>query len=52
MAVKTVPKRHAARADMLRSEVALLRSIQQPNVVQLLDAFEDATRAFLVFEVC
>lgn len=42
VAVKTIPKRRAVYVDMLRSEIAILKTIDHLNVVRLLDSFEDA----------
>ena len=52
VAVKSVQKRRAAYVEMLKAEVALLRTVDHDGVVRLHDAFEDATHVHLVFERC
>jgi serine/threonine protein kinase len=55
VAVKSVDKRYlrnaTSQAALLR-EVAILRQLNHPNVLSLLDAYEDEDAVYLVTELC
>ena len=54
VAIKTVPKkgmRASALRDM-RQEIALLAQLDHPNIVKILEAYEDQTAITLVMEIC
>ena len=54
VAIKSVKKRGmrpAAIADM-RQEIQLLAQLDHPNIVKILEAFEDDTAITLVMEIC
>lgn len=52
VAIKVISKEHmAGNFAMLRSEVTLLRRIQHPFIVRLIDIFEDHLSIYLVMEL-
>ena len=54
VAVKVMHKRDAARAERIRSEVAILRvcaHLRQPNLMQVLDVFETEGEVLLICEL-
>lgn len=51
-AVKTIAKRGVLRQDRLRREVDFLREVDHPNIVKMLDVYEDADEIRIVTELC
>ncbi|XP_060516074.1 calcium/calmodulin-dependent protein kinase type 1-like [Cylas formicarius] len=51
-AVKIIDKKALkGKEDSLENEIKVLRRLKHPNIVQLLETFEDKTRVFLVMEL-
>ncbi|CAK0883161.1 unnamed protein product, partial [Prorocentrum cordatum] len=52
VAVKVINKEHVANAQMLTNEIAIHKATDHPNVLRLLETFEDDCRLYLVSELC
>ena len=52
VAVKSVLKKSIQKPELLRQEVEALRTLKHPNVVALLDIYEDPTHVHIVMELC
>lgn len=54
VAVKLVERRRMdeGEEELLRLEVSLLKELQHPHIIQLLDFVEDTDRFHLVLELC
>eukprot|EP00484_Ammonia_sp_Unknown_P014212 CAMPEP_0197081186 /NCGR_PEP_ID=MMETSP1384-20130603/214509_1 /TAXON_ID=29189 /ORGANISM="Ammonia sp." /LENGTH=301 /DNA_ID=CAMNT_0042520079 /DNA_START=97 /DNA_END=999 /DNA_ORIENTATION=+ len=53
-AVKIIDKRHLKTQDLinLRDEIQILRKLQHPNIIRLIDVLDDGRRVFIVLELC
>jgi calcium-dependent protein kinase len=51
-AVKSIPKRVVNDLNVLHEEIEIHRLLDHPNVVRLLESFEDARNVYLVMEIC
>mmetsp|Transcript_4996 Transcript_4996/g.14334 ORF Transcript_4996/g.14334 Transcript_4996/m.14334 type:complete len:363 (-) Transcript_4996:506-1594(-) len=51
-AIKSVLKAHVANIEVLREEVYLLKEVSHPNIIKLVDVFEDKEHVHLVQEMC
>eukprot|EP00815_Leptocylindrus_aporus_P002699 CAMPEP_0116066224 /NCGR_PEP_ID=MMETSP0322-20121206/10254_1 /TAXON_ID=163516 /ORGANISM="Leptocylindrus danicus var. apora, Strain B651" /LENGTH=505 /DNA_ID=CAMNT_0003552735 /DNA_START=209 /DNA_END=1726 /DNA_ORIENTATION=- len=51
-AVKTIKKSKVNRVDILKREVGLLREVKHPNIIELVDMYEDEKFLHLVTELC
>ncbi|CAM9510837.1 unnamed protein product, partial [Phaeothamnion confervicola] len=51
-ALKSIKKSKVARMESLRREVDILRKVDHPNIVRLVDVFEDERFLHLVMEIC
>ena len=51
-AVKTIDKRKVSRHDHIAREVQLLRSVNHPHIMQMIDCFEDTTYVHIITEIC
>mmetsp|Transcript_69454 Transcript_69454/g.110303 ORF Transcript_69454/g.110303 Transcript_69454/m.110303 type:complete len:300 (+) Transcript_69454:38-937(+) len=53
-AVKIIDKRHLKTQDLinLRDEIQVLRKLQHPNIIRLIDVLDDGRRVFIVLELC
>jgi calcium-dependent protein kinase len=51
-ALKTIPKRRKVYVEMMRKEIDLIRSLRHPNIIKLVDAFEEERVVHMVFEMC
>uniref|UniRef100_A0A7S1Q883 Protein kinase domain-containing protein n=1 Tax=Alexandrium catenella TaxID=2925 RepID=A0A7S1Q883_ALECA len=50
--VRTVVKQKDTDAEVLKQEVAIMKNLEHPNILQLLEVFEDAKSVYLVTEHC
>lgn len=51
-AVKCIDKKALkGKEDSLENEVKVLRKLKHPNIVQLLETFEDRNKVYLVMEL-
>jgi len=51
-ALKTIKKAKVKRADYLRREIDLLLTVNHPNIINVVDVFEDKTNLQIVCELC
>lgn len=51
-AVKTIDKSKVARKDHIRREIQLLRSIDHPGIMKMVDCYEDVDYVHIVTEKC
>jgi len=52
VAVKTIMKQKVKNIESLRREIDIMRNANHPNIITLLDAFEDPKLLFIVMELC
>jgi len=51
-AVKTIDKSKVSRFDHIKREVQLLKAVDHPNIMKMIDYFEDEDYVHIVTEVC
>lgn len=51
-AVKTIKKSKVGRLETLKREIDILRTMDHPNIIKLVDVFEDDKYLHLVTELC
>lgn len=51
-AVKTIKKAKVGRLETLKREIEILKTMDHPNIIQLVDVFEDEKYLHLVTELC
>lgn len=51
-AVKTIKKAKVGRLETLKREIEILKTMDHPNIIQLVDVFEDDKYLHLVTELC
>mmetsp|Transcript_9411 Transcript_9411/g.14440 ORF Transcript_9411/g.14440 Transcript_9411/m.14440 type:complete len:555 (-) Transcript_9411:311-1975(-) len=51
-AIKTIRKSRVGRIDSLRREVEILQTVDHPNIIKLIDIYEDEKYLHLVMELC
>ena len=51
-AIKTIRKAKVGRLEVLKREIEILRKMDHPNIIQLVDVFEDEKYLHLVTELC
>jgi len=51
-AVKSIAKSAVKDQEQLREEVEIMRLLDHPNIVRLVESFEDLRRLYLVLELC
>lgn len=51
-AIKTIRKSRVSRVESLRREIEILAKVQHPNIIKLIDVYEDATNLHLVNFEC
>jgi len=51
-AVKTIDKSKVSRMDHIRREVELLRTVDHPGIMKMVDCFEDEEYVHIVTEMC
>merc|ERR1719411_1526130 len=53
-AVKIMDKRYLSHKEMhgLRDEITILRSVSHPNIIRLMDVFDDKNSVCMVLELC
>lgn len=50
-AIKTIRKARVSRVESLLREVEILRKVSHPNIIELVDVYEDDAHLHLVREV-
>lgn len=51
-AVKMMSKAHLKNLSRFRQEVAIMKTMDHPNIIKLYETFEDARTMYLVMELC
>lgn len=51
-AIKSIRKAKVKKIEVLKREIEILREVKHPNIIALVDVFEDAKYLHLVTEVC
>jgi calcium-dependent protein kinase len=51
-AIKTIRKAKVGRLEVLKREIEILRKMDHPNIIRLVDVFEDDKYLHLVTELC
>ncbi|CAN0430106.1 unnamed protein product, partial [Ectocarpus sp. 12 AP-2014] len=51
-AMKTIRKARVSRVESLLREVQILRKVSHPNIIELVDVYEDEMNLHLVTELC
>ncbi|GBG34755.1 Protein kinase, putative [Hondaea fermentalgiana] len=52
VAVKSVLKKNMRRLQTLRREISIMRKVRHPNIIQLIDVYEDDAFLHIVMELC
>ena len=52
LAIKSICKSRVGRVEVLRREVLLLREVSHPNIISLVDVYEDEKYIHLITELC
>eukprot|EP00531_Pseudo-nitzschia_arenysensis_P018048 CAMPEP_0116125478 /NCGR_PEP_ID=MMETSP0329-20121206/5831_1 /TAXON_ID=697910 /ORGANISM="Pseudo-nitzschia arenysensis, Strain B593" /LENGTH=570 /DNA_ID=CAMNT_0003619519 /DNA_START=297 /DNA_END=2009 /DNA_ORIENTATION=+ len=51
-AIKSIRKSKVKKIEVLKREIQILREVKHPNIIELVDVFEDAKYLHLVTELC
>jgi calcium-dependent protein kinase len=51
-AIKSIRKAKVSKIEVLKREIEILREVKHPNIIELIDVFEDSKYLHLVTEVC
>ncbi|KAJ8599799.1 hypothetical protein CTAYLR_003985 [Chrysophaeum taylorii] len=51
-AVKTITKRRVTRPEMLKAEVAIMMKVRHPNIIRVIEIFEERELLHIVTELC
>lgn len=51
-AIKSIRKAKVSKIEVLKREIEILREVKHPNIIQLIDVFEDSKYLHLVTELC
>ncbi|CEL97997.1 unnamed protein product [Vitrella brassicaformis CCMP3155] len=51
-AIKTISKSQVKNIERFRTEIAIMKQLDHPNIVKLYETFEDAKNIYLVLELC
>lgn len=51
-AIKTIKKGKVGRLELLKREIEILRTVNHPAIIKLIDVYEDANNLHLVTELC
>eukprot|EP00388_Colpodella_angusta_P021871 GDKJ01055713.1.p1 GENE.GDKJ01055713.1~~GDKJ01055713.1.p1 ORF type:complete len:555 (-),score=139.23 GDKJ01055713.1:126-1718(-) len=51
-AVKVIPKKMVTDVEMLKAEIDIMIDLDHPNVIKLIEYFEDSKNVYLVMELC
>jgi len=51
-AVKTIATAHLKNIESFKQEIAIMKMMDHPNIIQLYETFEDPKNIYLVMEVC
>ncbi|CAN0001482.1 unnamed protein product, partial [Phaeothamnion confervicola] len=52
LAIKTIKKAKVHRIELLKREIEILRTVEHPTIIQLVDVYEDDNHLHLVTELC
>ena len=50
--MKTIKKAKVGRLETLKREIEILKTMDHPNIIRLIDVFEDDKYLHLVTELC
>lgn len=51
-AIKSIRKAKVSKIEVLKREIEILKEVRHPNIIELVDVFEDAKYLHLVTELC
>jgi calcium-dependent protein kinase len=51
-AIKSIRKAKVSKIEVLKREIEILKEVRHPNIIELIDVFEDAKYLHLVTELC
>ncbi|KAJ8599800.1 hypothetical protein CTAYLR_003986 [Chrysophaeum taylorii] len=51
-AVKTIVKRRVARPELLKAEVEIMTKVKHPNIIRVVDVFDEKDHLHIVTELC
>jgi calcium-dependent protein kinase len=51
-AIKSIRKAKVSKIEVLKREIEILKEVKHPNIIELIDVFEDAKYLHLVTELC
>lgn len=51
-AIKSIRKAKVSKIEVLKREIEILKEVKHPNIIALIDVFEDAKYLHLVTELC
>lgn len=52
IAVKIIPKKKIKRLELLTREIAIMKTVDHPNIVKLFETYEDSRFIYLPMELC
>ena len=51
-AIKSIRKAKVSKIEVLKREIQILKEVKHPNIIELIDVFEDSKYLHLVTELC
>ena len=51
-AIKSIRKSKVSKIEVLKREIEILKEVKHPNIIELIDVFEDSKYLHLVTEIC
>ena len=51
-AIKSIRKAKVSKIEVLKREIEILKEVKHPNIIELIDVFEDSKYLHLVTELC
>jgi calcium-dependent protein kinase len=51
-AIKSIRKSKVSKIEVLKREIEILKEVKHPNIIELIDVFEDSKYLHLITEVC
>ncbi len=51
-AIKSIRKAKVSKIEVLKREIEILKEVKHPNIIELIDVFEDAKYLHLVTDLC